>query len=250
MNVLVIEDENRTAQLLKGMIETHPDYLVVNMCQSITNSTSYLQKHQNKLDLIFMDIQLADGESFEIFNQIEVTKPVIFCTAFNDFLLKAFQNNGIYYILKPFQQKDINEALNKVNLLTKAYPEELNTKLDQIKQPSFHTSFIVQQKEKMIPILVSSIAFIFIEHDVVYALTQKNEKVAIFKSLDDIEKAINPKDFFRINRQMIINRFAIKAIEPYFNRKVIVRLTVNNKDKAIVSRLKVTSFKKWLEKPE
>jgi response regulator of citrate/malate metabolism len=114
MNVLIIEDENKTAQLLKEMIENHNDYLVVNICQSITSSVAYLKINQEKLDLIFMDIQLSDGESFEIFNLIEITKPVIFCTAFDDFMLKAFKNKGIDYILKPFQQKDIDVALNKL----------------------------------------------------------------------------------------------------------------------------------------
>lgn len=251
MNVLVIEDENKTAQLLKEMIENHADYLVVNICQSITSSVSYLKKNQEKLDLIFMDIQLSDGESFEIFNLIEVKRPVIFCTAFNDYLLKAFKNKGIYYILKPFQQKDVDAALSKVDFIKNVFTPNMDIKLKEIQQkPIFQTSFIVQQKEKMIPLSVASIAHIFIEYDVVYALTFDNEKSAIFKSLDEIESVLNPQDFFRINRQMIVNRNAIKNIIPYFNRKVIVNLTVKNQDKAIVSRLKVSPFKTWLEKPE
>jgi two-component system, LytTR family, response regulator LytT len=251
MNVLVIEDENKTAQLLKEMIENHTDYLVVNICQSITSSVSYLKKNQEKLDLIFMDIQLSDGESFEIFNLIDVTKPVIFCTAFNDYLLNAFKNKGIDYILKPFQQKDVDTALNKVDFIKTAFTANIGTKLKEIqKKPTFQTSFIVQQKEKMIPLSVVSIAHIFIECEVVYALTFDNQKSAIFKSLDEIESVLNPQVFFRINRQMIVNRNAIRDIVPYFNRKVIVNLTVKNNDKAIVSRLKVSPFKTWLEKPE
>ncbi len=251
MNVLIIEDENKTAQLLKEMIENHNDYLVVNICQSITSSVAYLKKNQEKLDLLFMDIQLSDGESFEIFNLIEVTKPVIFCTAFDDFMLKAFKNKGIDYILKPFQQKDVDAALKKVDFIKNTFTPSITARLKEIqKSPTFQTSFIVQQKEKMIPLSVTSIAFIFIEYDIVYALTFDNIKSAIFKSLDEIETAINPQDFFRINRQMIVHRNAVKDIVPYFNRKIIVNLTINNKDKAIVSRLKVTPFKDWLEKPE
>lgn len=251
MNVLVIEDENKTAQLLKEMIENHTDYLVVNICQSIANSVLYLKKNQKKLDLIFMDIQLSDGESLEIFNLIEVEKPVIFCTAFNDYLLKAFKNRGIYYILKPFLQKDVDDALSKVDFIKSAFTRNIDTKLKEIQQkPAFHTSFIVQLKGKMIPLAVDLIAHIFIEYDVVYALTFDNKKSPIFKSLDEIESIINSKDFFRINRQMIVNRNAIKDIVPYFNRKVIVNLTVQNKNKAIVSRLKVSPFKNWLEKAE
>lgn len=251
MNVLIIEDENKTAQLLQEMIENHNDYLVVNICQSISVSVNYLEKNQKKIDLIFMDIQLSDGESFEIFNLIEVNKPVIFCTAFNRFMLKAFKNKGIDYILKPFQQKDVDNALKKVDFIKNTFGSDISTKLKEIQKPvSFQTSFIVEQKGKMTPLSVVSIAFMFIENDIVYALTFQNEKFAIFKSLDEIENAIKPNDFFRINRQMIINRNNIKNIVPYFNRKVIINLNVCNKDKAIVSRLKVSLFKKWLEKPE
>ncbi|MCV6630216.1 MAG: LytTR family DNA-binding domain-containing protein [Flavobacteriaceae bacterium] len=251
MNVLIIEDENKTAQLLKELIENHADYLVVNITQSISSSVDYLEKHQSKLDLIFMDIQLADGESFEIFNLIKITKPVVFCTAFNDYFLKAFKNNGIDYILKPFRQKDLDAALQKIAVMKTAFSSNMTAKLQNIQQTKiYQTSFIVQQKEKMVPIAVDLIALIFIELDVVYAITFGNEKVAIFKTLDDIEKNINPKNFFRINRQMLVNRNAVRDIEPYFNRKVVANLIVNNRNKAIVSRLKVTPFKNWLEKPE
>jgi DNA-binding LytR/AlgR family response regulator len=251
MNILIIEDENKTAQLLKEMIEEHADYLVVNTCQSISGAVTYLKKNQEKLDLLFMDIQLSDGESFEIFNHIEVTKPVIFCTAFDEFMLKAFKNKGIDYILKPFKQGDVDTALEKVNFIKHNFTKNIAPKLDIIsKSLTYQTSFIVQQKEKMIPLSVGDIAFIFIEFEIVYALTFDNKKSAIFKTLDEIENLLNPTKFFRINRQMVVNRTAIKNIVPYFNRKLIVNLSVSNKEKAIVSRLKVSPFKVWLEKPE
>lgn len=251
MNILIIEDENKTAALLKKMIEEHDNCLVVNTCQSISNSVKYLQKNQAKLDLIFMDIQLADGESFEIFQQIEVNKPVIFCTAFNDFMLKAFKSNGIDYILKPFQQKDIDAAIHKVDIIKSSFqsipqifPQETPSK------KTFQNSFIVRFREKMIPILVEDIAFIYLENETPHVYTFHGEQSAIFKTMDEIESAIDPNQFFRINRQMIVNRKAIKDIEPYFNRKVIVNLTIAAKDKLIVSRLKVSPFKEWIEKPE
>ena len=127
MNILVIEDESKTAYLLKEMIENNADYLVVQICQSIKSSVSYLKKNQQKLDLIFMDVQLSDGESFEIFDLIDVKKPVIFCTAFDSYLLKAFKNKGVDYILKPFQQKDVELALNKVNFIKSALGTNIYT---------------------------------------------------------------------------------------------------------------------------
>lgn len=249
MNVLIIEDENKTATLLKEKIENLDNYLVVNICQGISDSIEYLKKHQEKLDLIFMDIQLSDGESFEIFKLIEVIKPVIFCTAFDEFLLDAFKNNGIDYILKPFQQEDINKAILKIELIKKNFNSSINFFNSSQKALTYQKSFIVQQREKMIPLNVENIALIYIENDIVYALASNNSKSALFKTLDEVENLLNPSSYFRINRQMIVNREAITSIEPYFNRRVIVSLNVNNEKKAVVSRLKVTPFKNWLEKP-
>lgn len=251
MNILIIEDENKTASLLKEMIEEQELCLVVNICQSIDSSVKYLNKNQEKIDLIFMDIQLADGESFEIFKQITVTKPVIFCTAYDNYMLKAFKNNGIDYILKPFHQKDINYALTKVGFIKHSLTNinDLREVLS-IKPKTYQQAFIVESREKLIPIFVLDIAIFILKNENVYALQFNGEKVSIFKPLDEIELSINPAVFFRINRQMIVNRRAIKDIEPFFNRKVIINLLFDISEKIIVSRLKVSDFKKWIENPE
>jgi len=248
MNILIIEDENQTAELLKEFIEENEHCLVVNVCQSIESAVKYLTKNQSKLDLIFMDIQVADGESFEIFNQIEVIKPVVFCTAFNDHMLKAFENNGIGYILKPFQQKNIDKVLSKIDLIKSSFTN-INSIIQEpnLVQKSYQKSFIVRSREKMIPLSIENIAFIQLEDEIVYAYKFNGNRAAIFKTINEIENAINPDSFFRINRQMIVNRKAIKHIEPYFNRKVIVNLVISVKNKPIVSRLKVTPFKRWVE---
>ncbi|MEA5139035.1 LytR/AlgR family response regulator transcription factor [Arcicella rigui] len=251
MNILIIEDENKTASLLKEMIEEQEHCLVVNICQSISSSVQYLTKNQEKIDLIFMDILLADGESFEIFKQITVTKPVIFCTAYDNYMLKAFKNNGIDYILKPFQQKDINAALDKIGFI-KLSLSKINDLLEvrQTKPKTYQQAFIVESREKLIPVFVADIAIFILKNEHVYAIQFNGEKVSIFKPLDEIELSINPSIFFRINRQMIVNRKAIKDIEPFFNRKVIINLTVESAEKIIVSRLRVSDFKKWIENPE
>lgn len=250
MNILIIEDENKTASLLKEMIEEQEHCLVVNICQSISSSVQYLNKNQEKIDLIFMDILLADGESFEIFKQITVTKPVIFCTAYDNYMLKAFKNNGIDYILKPFHQKDINDALSKVGFI-KLSLTKINDLLEvrPIKPKTYQQAFIVESRDKLVPIFVSDIAIFILRNENVYALQFNGEKVSIFKPLDEIEVSINPAVFFRINRQMIVNRRAIKDIEPFFNRKAIINLSFDISEKIIVSRLKVSDFKKWIENP-
>ncbi len=251
MNILIVEDENKTAELLKEFIEENEECLVVDICQSIENTVKYLTRNQSKLDLIFMDIQLADGECFEVFDQIEVTKPVVFCTAFDEFMLKAFKSNGIDYILKPFQQKDVEAAISKMGLIKSSF-NDIDKCIQETTptKKSYQNSFIVRSREKMIPLAVENIAFIHLEHEVVYAHEFNGNRSAIFKTINEIEDAISPENFFRINRQMIINRQAIKDIEPFFNRKVIVNLTIPVTKKPIVSRLKVTSFLEWVENPK
>lgn len=251
MNILLIEDEKKTALLLRDMIEAHPERLVVNVCQSIEESVAYLLKNQSKIDLIFMDIQLADGLSFEIFNQVQINIPVVFCTAFDDYTLKAFKNNGIDYILKPFKDEDVEQAFAKVdqlkaNFSATAWDAAVFSRFLHA-EPTLQTNFLVRYREKIIPLPVSDIAFVVLENEVVSLLNFSGEKYRMAKTLDQVEQAVSSKDFFRINRQMMVNRKAVKDIEPYFNRKVVVHLTVPFPEKAIVSRLKVSPFLEWME---
>lgn len=254
MNVLIVEDEKKTAELLAELIENQPDYLVVKMCDSIEGTLAYLKKNQEKLDLIFLDIQLADGESFEIFNEVEVSIPVIFCTAYDEYVMKAFKSNGIDYILKPFKEEDIQRALAKVEKLKSSFSKDIPSKLESVqrlfvKEMEPQNSFLVRSGEKMVPIQVSDIAFVHLENEVVRIYNFKGEKNVIFKRMDEVESAVDHKQFFRINRQMLVNRDAVKEIVPYFNRKVIVELKIAISQKAIVSRMKVTPFLEWMEKP-
>jgi two-component system, LytTR family, response regulator LytT len=252
MNILIIEDEKKTAALLRDIIEKHEDKLVVNVCEGIDDSVAYLLKNQLKLDLIFMDIQLSDGLSFEIFNRLKITIPVVFCTAYDDYMLTAFKNNGIYYILKPFREKDIELAFEKITQLKTTFSNP-DTPLDLenffVKEPVLQTCFLVRYREKMLPIQVRDIAFIFFVDETVFLYNFSGEKFIIAKTMEQLENAISPRQFYRVNRQMIINRKIIKDIEPYFNRKVVVHLTIPFSDKVIVSRLKVSPFLEWIESP-
>jgi two-component system, LytTR family, response regulator LytT len=252
MKILIVEDEHKTAALLKELIELHANYIVVGICDSIESTVNYLLIHQHSLDVIFMDIQLSDGQSFEIFNKISVKLPVIFCTSYDEYTLKAFKNNGIDYILKPFNEKDIHEAILKVEALKGSFVkhafENLNLTALVAKEKTYQTSFLIRFREKMYPVLVNDIAFIYLENETVFLFNFKGEKHPVFKTLDDIENAISPDQFYRINRQMLINRKAIKDIENYFNQRIVVHLTVATPEKALVSRLKVTPFLSWIEK--
>jgi len=246
MNILIVEDEKKTADFLQELIETNNDCIVVNKCESVGDTVDYLKRNQLKIDLIFMDVQLGDGESFEIFNQIEVIKPVVFCTAYSHYLLTSFQNNGVAYILKPFQQKDIDGALQKIKLLSQSLTGNKVKSLGLQHRKEYQNTFISRYREKMIPVSVEEIACIKLEDSLVCLYRFKGDKFPLFESLDDIEAVMDPRQFFRINRQTIVNRKAVKEIEPYFNRKIVLTLSCFA-EKIQVSRLKVTPFMEWLK---
>jgi DNA-binding LytR/AlgR family response regulator len=254
MNVLIVEDEIKTAQLLKELIESKPDFIIVSIQDSIEGTVNYLSKHQEQIDLIFLDVHLADGHSFEIFNRIQIDIPIIFCTAYDQYVMQAFKSNGIDYILKPFNDDDIFNALEKIKGLKKSLSKESVPNLENIQslfqeKKVFQESIIVHVGEKMIPITIDSISLFQLENEAITIYTINNKKYIIFKRMDDVQSMLDDRLFFRINRQTIINRHAVKEIEPYFNRKVIVHTTAPIRDKLIVSRLKVTPFLDWLETP-
>jgi two-component system response regulator LytT len=254
MKVLIVEDELKTAKLLKELIESRPGFSVVNILDNVESTVEYIKKHQEELDLLFLDIQLADGQSFSIFKKVQVNIPIIFCTAYDEYVLQAFKNNGVDYILKPFEDNDIYKALDKVSKLKESFSKNSLNVYDKIqslltKEKSYQKTMIVHIGEKMIPIVINDILLFNIENEAVRIYNSDNKKYLVFKRMDEIESILDEKIFFRINRQMIINRNAIKEIEPFFNRKVIIKTTLSFSKKIIVSRLKVTPFLKWLEKP-
>lgn len=252
MNILIIEDESQTSALLKEMIEQDTSRLVLATLDSIEEAVLFLKKKQAHLDLLFLDIHLADGSGFEIFEQIKVEIPVVFCTAYDEYALKAFQSNGIAYILKPFKEEDIEEVFAKLDQLRAKWGQ--NSDLQGVIHglqtgQKTQSSFLVKLKDKMYPIAVSDIALIMLENEVVYLYNFQGHKYPIFKTMDQIEEALDAQSFFRINRQVLMNRSAIQEIEPYFNRKVIVKLKNDVVEPVVVSRLKVSPFLTWIERP-
>jgi two-component system response regulator LytT len=253
MNILIVEDEAKTARLLKELIEgCGAEYKVAAICDSVESTVEYIKSGQQAIHLFFMDIMLADGNSFDIFRQVSITAPVIFCTAFDDYILKAFKHNGIDYILKPFQEKDIEGAFAKIETLKQSLVinEAIARQIAEGIKPAAapQNSFLVRFRDKMYPVQVKDVALITLENGIVYLYTFNNEKHPLFKPIDDIEAVVDPSVFFRINRQMLINRNAVMAIEPFFNRKVMVKTNVITAEKPVVSRLKVSAFLQWVEK--
>lgn len=249
MNILIVEDERHTAKLLQEIIEQDDDFIVTQKLESVIETVEYLSKYQKNIDLCFFDIQLADGQSFEIFKHIDVVVPIVFCTAYDEYTLKAIKNNGIDYILKPFKEDEIHKALQKYkrfrsNLQKNNLPP-VNFQSDN-KKP-YQQTFLAQFREKTFIKNIEEVALFNVENEIVYLYTFAGEKFPLLKKMEYIESVCDPSLFFRINRQSLINRASIVAFEPYHNRKIILQLKIKTTSKAVVSRLKVKPFKEWLE---
>ena len=250
MNVLIVEDEAHTAELLQEIIEQDSDFIVLEKLESISETVQFLSKYQQNLDVLFFDIQLADGQSFEIFRHIDVVVPIVFCTAYDEYTLQAIKNNGIDYILKPFKESEIHEALQKYKKLLSKLRAKISSPVhfQAREKQGFQKVFLTHFREKTVVVRVDDIALFSVENETVYLYTFEGKKYPLFKKLEYIESVCDPDQFFRINRQMLVNQKAVLSFEQYFNRKILIELNINIKQKPVVSRLKVASFKEWLLK--
>jgi two-component system response regulator LytT len=251
MNILIIEDELKTAQSLERMIlAIRPGAKITGQYQSVESTVNALSEGPMP-DLIFMDIQLADGLCFEIFKAVKITCPVVFCTAFDEYALEAFKSNGVDYVLKPFSKQHIEEAFKKVDELKnffqqKAIPD-LGDLLSKLGGPTGKTSFLVFKNQKYSTVNIENIAFFYIRHDASWIMCFDKQQFTISQSLDQITSAVSSKQFFRINRQYLVNFKAIKEVEPYFLRKLFVKLVIETPDKLLVNKEKSHSFLSWME---
>lgn len=251
MKIIIIEDERLTAKdLARTILTLEPDAEIGAMLPSVAEAVAYLSVHTDH-DLIFSDIQLGDGLSFEIFEKVKNQTPIVFCTAFNEYALQAFQTVGIDYLLKPFSKATVAKALEKYqNLKSQLAPpqEDLSGLMQLLKSqlaPQKTPSVIIQQGDKIIPLDTAEVALFYIENDSVFAYTFAQKKLLLSPKLDTLEKQLSPV-FFRANRQFLVNRRAVKDASQHFNRKVAVNLTVPFTEQIIVGKLKVTAFVEWL----
>jgi two-component system, LytTR family, response regulator LytT len=250
MKIVIIEDEKLTAKDLKRTImAVEPDVEVGALLHSVEDAIEYFKKHDDT-DLIFSDIQLGDGLSFEIFKKIDNPAPIIFCTAYNNYFSEAFEAAGIDYIMKPFGLPAIERALTKYVNLEKRFAKSKNTYKDQLsllekKLIGKKNAVIIRQRDKVIPLEASNIAFFFIENGYTFAFTFTQEKFIVGENLEMLEQFFSPA-FFRVNRQFLVNRKSIKDAQHYFNRKMIINLVIPYKEQIVVGKLKITSFIEWL----
>ena len=251
MRVVIIEDEELTAEDLRESIQQLDDTVqVVAVLKSVKESVAWFQSNDMP-DLIFSDIQLGDGESFDIYRMVEVTAPVIFCTAFDEYALQAFKTNGIEYILKPFTNASIADAIRKYNNLRRQFTgsgtgSSANAIAGTVQQ---HTpqpaAILVYYKDKIVPVRVENIVLFYIEKEVLCLMTFDKQHYYLKKSLEEAEQLCGD-DFFRVNRQFLVNRKAIKDASHYVSRKLSVNLSVPFKEVITISKEKAPQFLAWL----
>ena len=252
MKILIVEDEIKSAKALSVLIlSIQPAVEIVAIIQSVEEAVRHLLSNEDP-DLIFMDIQLSDGLSFEIFNEVRVLSPVVFCTAFDEYAIDAFKANGIDYILKPFTKETVMSAFDKVKLLSKAFshnqiPVDYASILNSNNQQSNKTSFLVFKNQKYITIPTASIAFFYINNETPTLVTFEQKEYQLNLTMDTITSQLPAKQFYRLNRQYLINFDAVGSVEHYFLRKLIILLKVNTKEELLVSKHKSTEFLSWLE---
>lgn len=252
MKIVIIEDEPLTADdLAETILMIDSKAQIVAKLPSIEEAIEWFNNNDNP-DLIFSDIQLTDGISFEIFKTIPCNAPVIFCTAYDEYALKAFKANGIDYILKPFTKNTIDEAINKYKLL-KGDSSNISFEYDKIIEvfennaASKNNALLVNYKDKIIPLQFQNIGLLYLENEITYLITFDNKKYSVNKSLEEIEKIIN-NEFYRANRQYLINRKAVKEASHYFGRKLSVSLNITFNKEIIINKEKVSDFLNWLTK--
>ncbi|MET3036054.1 LytTR family DNA-binding domain-containing protein [Chryseobacterium sp. NRRL B-14859] len=252
MNIIIIEDEIKAARSLENLIlKLRPDTRIIAKIQSVEGAIDYLS-HNPSPDLIFMDIQLSDGISFDIFKSVKVACPVIFCTAFGEYAMDAIKENGIDYLLKPFSETDLQNAFEKVdnfkNFFQKTSENNLLDLLSKINgEENKKKSFLVFKNNKYLTVKTEDIAYIYINYTSPSMVTFKGEQFDLNQSLDQLSAQLSSKQFFRLNRQYLINFSAVKEVEHYFSRKLYVKLTVPTDEKLLIGKEKTAQFLNWLE---
>ncbi len=259
MKVLIIEDEELAVKKLqKTLASVDATAEVVGVADSIRSSVTWLQQNPSP-DLILMDIELADGQSFEIFDKVDVKSTVIFTTSYDEYALKAFKVNSIDYLLKPIQKEDLHAALEKLKGLKSLYAnnsatpslnvDNLVKELQQKLQPKeYRKRFLVKHAQKLVSIDVEEIAYFYSDGRLNFFKTTDNRKFVVDYTMDDLEDMLDPDQFFRISRAFYVAVNSIDQIHDYFGNRLLLNLKPAVDKEAIVSREKVTDFKKWMGK--
>lgn len=252
MKAIIIEDEHSAADNLRFLLQSvAPDIQITESIETVSDAIAFF-KESKAYDIVFMDIHLADGNSFEIIKEVEPIAPIIFTTAYDQYAIQAFKLNSIDYLLKPIREAELKNAILKFKDKHRKTPvsaQQIEALMSLIKTPkkTFRSSFLVQKKETFIPIASEDFAFFFIQDGVIRGTTKDNHTFSFNEKLEDLENDLDPELFFRANRQYLIQRSAIKSLQTYFNGRLVINLQPQVKDQIVVSKANASRLKAWLE---
>jgi len=257
MNVLIIEDERKAALELQSLVlQIKPDWEIIDIIPSAAEAIEWLRTaEENKAPgLIFTDIQLADAVCFDIFEKVEIECPVIFCTAYDEYAIKSFETNSIDYLLKPIDKHKLERALVKLDKMTDLFTAQQTPnpytdlgKLIQQLLPVQNRSILVHEKEKIIPVLYSDIAWFHYDEGIITIKLISGISYHVSQGIDEIESLADAGLFYRANRQFLINRHAIHSVEKFFARKLVIKMKTDTPEILVVSKARAGDFLKWLQ---
>lgn len=254
MEVLIIEDEIFAAEAMENLVQDlRPGTLVLEKIPSVEEAVSWL-KNNPQPELIFCDIHLSDGNSFEIFKQVNVSCPVIFTTAYDKYAIDAFQVNSIDYLLKPIKKEELSRAIAKYESLnSKSFNEQLENLQNLLRDvqkkaaPESRSRFMVKSGQSIRVIPSEEVAYFLAEEGIVLLINFEGKRFAVNNSLDQLEEQLDKHSFFRANRQLIINIKAVEKAESYFKGRLLLRTKPETPGDQIISSNKATAFRQWLE---
>jgi DNA-binding LytR/AlgR family response regulator len=242
MKIAIIEDEHfAQEELIRLLQKTGEDIEIVSRIESVEDAVAFL-KEDPIIDLLFMDIQLADGPSFDIFDQVEVDTPVIFTTAYESYALKAFKVNSIAYLLKPIALQELKDAIEKFKHFHPSTERPLEPPPGGYKK-----RFMATLGDRIIHIPVEDVAYFYADDDTVFVMTAQQKKYILNYTLEQLVPLLEPASFFRLNRKYIANISAIKEINKYFSGRLLLTLTPPTPDEVLVSRARAGEFLKWVD---
>lgn len=254
MKILIIEDEAPAFRRLQKLLEEiNPEINIIDVLDSVQESITWFKTQKKLPDLIFMDIQLSDGLSFEIFDSIKINRPVIFTTAFDEYTLRAFKVNSIDYLLKPIKKENLAASLNKYYQMKKLFGSpldlpDLNAIISQISlnDKKYKTRFLVKKGEELTSIETSKVAYFHTRNGVVHMATINGQNHIMDFNLDELVQQLDLEKFYRANRQFIIHFSAISKVHKYYKGKLLVEMNQPTEEPITVSSEKASHFKTWL----
>lgn len=252
IKILIVEDEDiAVKRLLKELEKLSFRFDVIDVINSVQGVLEWVRSG-HEADLIFMDIHLTDGLSFEIFKHVEVTIPVIFTTAYDEYALQAFKVKGLDYLLKPIDPAELEKAINHYlasykNYNRQNYMHQLMSLAKEFKPNTYRSSFLVDFKQKMHMVDVSDVAYIYVKERGLFLRKKDQKEYVIEFFLDELEQQLDPALFYRANRQYMVARSAIEEIEPYFTGRLLLKVHPDPPSPIIISKERATEFKRWAD---